>query len=334
MPKVQLKKNGPSSLRQESRKQLVESLQALLANDAVSLEVLKSGSPWPSATEIARLQREKTHQKSPITLPSSSEETAVIDTALDTFRFPVGVDPDWLKSILPTFRNNSNQPNTSFSPTNSGSTSSNQDGSSDSNTIDYSPFLSASPLVQWDAFSEPGHYQQTPYSTTGLQTSQSESFLGSKTSTTEKVLHLNSLKSSHFESGGGLITPPAQSTEQPSDGDDGGRCNSPSPAPCRKRQRAHYAIEKRYRAGLQERFEALRDCVASMRQTQNEQHPRGEMDGDEEASPNDEPSRMNKAEVLHQATVCIQMLQEENEVVIEQMKLLIERLRAVKLALG
>lgn len=142
------KENCFSSLRQENRRQqLVESLQALLANDAANLEVLKSGSLWPSATEIAGLQKEKNHHKSRTNLPCSSEETAAIDPAPGTFRFPGKVELGWLGSNFLSFRNNFDRTNTCFSPTNPGSTSSNQDGSNYSNTIDYSLNMSASLLV-------------------------------------------------------------------------------------------------------------------------------------------------------------------------------------------
>jgi hypothetical protein len=42
---------------------------------------------------------------------------------------------------------------------------------------------------------------------------------------------------------------------------------------------------------------------------------------------------MNKAEVLNQATVYIQQLQEENEVAIEHIKLLIGQFRVMKRAM-
>ncbi|KAJ5608510.1 hypothetical protein N7537_005129 [Penicillium hordei] len=104
-----------------------------------------------------------------------------------------------------------------------------------------------------------------------------------------------------------------------------------------KRQRSHYVIEKKYRAGLQERFEALRGCVMAWNEFQRRESASGEAatTGDELSggSKMSNGGRMNKAEVLSNAVTYIQELQEENEVVIHHLKLLIRRLRGVKQAL-
>ncbi|EPS29065.1 hypothetical protein POX_f08117 [Penicillium oxalicum] len=111
-----------------------------------------------------------------------------------------------------------------------------------------------------------------------------------------------------------------------------------------KHQRAHYIVEKRYRAGLHERFEALRECVENwkhqhqQKESQQEQQsssplsPGTTTDGTNEGA-NRGATRLNKSEVLCEAVAYINLLQEENEVVIEHMKLLIRRFRATKQAL-
>ncbi|KAI1116766.1 hypothetical protein F5Y14DRAFT_405115 [Nemania sp. NC0429] len=110
-----------------------------------------------------------------------------------------------------------------------------------------------------------------------------------------------------------------------------------------KRQRQHYAVEKRYRAGLNERFNALRDCIESRRKIESERQPGRPGTGAADAGNNAEsggsgslPSstKMNKADVLHEAVVYIRDLEEENEVILEQLKLLVHRLRDAKAALG
>ncbi|KAJ5421106.1 hypothetical protein N7465_003625 [Penicillium sp. CMV-2018d] len=103
-----------------------------------------------------------------------------------------------------------------------------------------------------------------------------------------------------------------------------------------KRQRAHYVIEKRYRAGLHERFEALRDCVETWKQDQQQQKSSASpspSDADGTDEDHNRNVRLNKAEVLQQAVAYIKLLQEENEVVMEHMKMLIRRFRATKQAL-
>lgn len=108
-----------------------------------------------------------------------------------------------------------------------------------------------------------------------------------------------------------------------------------------KRQRAHYVIEKRYRAGLQERFEALRDCVEAWKYREQQQQQPSSAPGSPEAvgdgsseGQNKSNTRLNKSEVLCQAVTYIKLLQEENEVVMDHMKVLIRRFRATKQALG
>ncbi|KAK3294117.1 uncharacterized protein B0H64DRAFT_180484 [Chaetomium fimeti] len=114
-----------------------------------------------------------------------------------------------------------------------------------------------------------------------------------------------------------------------------------------KRQRPHYAIEKRYRAGLNERFEALRECIESRkmqsRQDQQDQYSRlpslamvldaGSKSNSGSAKPWP-PTRMNKADVLDKAVVYIRDLEEENVVLLEHLRITIRRLRDARAALG
>jgi hypothetical protein len=55
-------------------------------------------------------------------------------------------------------------------------------------------------------------------------------------------------------------------------------------------------------------------------------------DGTNEGAPRG-PTRLNKSEVLCEAVAYIKLLQDENEVVMEHMKLLIRRFRATRQAL-
>lgn len=156
----------------------------------------------------------------------------------------------------------------------------------------------------------------------------------------------------------------------------GSKCASPSPPPCRRAsqaseklcqqprgaQRAHSAIEKRYRAGINEKFEALRGCIESRRRPKQESlgqalrpGSKGEGTGAEAGGGTTAPgttstrngagggsggadaagsgSRMNKAEVLSEAAEYIQQLEDENGVMLDQLKVLVQRLRATRMAL-
>lgn len=109
--------------------------------------------------------------------------------------------------------------------------------------------------------------------------------------------------------------------------------------PPEKRQRQHYAVEKRYRAGLNERFNVLRDCIEARRKTKSQRQPPNQPGSGAKSSgsgggPMPSPAKINKAEVLHEAVVYIQDLEEENEVVLEHLKLLVHRLRNARVALG
>lgn len=143
----------------------------------------------------------------------------------------------------------------------------------------------------------------------------------------------------------------------------GSKSASPSPPPCRrpsqaseksgqpKSQRAHSVIEKRYRAGINEKFEALRSCVESRKRQKLEslgqalhQDSREDEGGgattiagpERKKGPGgngDAASRMNKAEVLSEAVEYIQQLEDENGMILEQLRILVQRLRATRKAL-
>lgn len=112
---------------------------------------------------------------------------------------------------------------------------------------------------------------------------------------------------------------------------------------------------------MNEKFEALRGCIESRRRPKQEslgqalrpgskgsegggatnsssttagasgrkKGPAATGNGDAAAS----SSRMNKAEVLSEAAEYIQQLEDENGVMLEQLKLLVQRLRATRMAL-
>ncbi|KAH6996915.1 hypothetical protein EDB80DRAFT_726574 [Ilyonectria destructans] len=116
-----------------------------------------------------------------------------------------------------------------------------------------------------------------------------------------------------------------------------------SPPP--KRQRAHYHIERRYRAGLNEKFDALRDLMETRRRSQILQQqqdgrpcsthsPPSAVDPAEVtgSSTNRGEIKMNKAEVLHEAVVCFREMEEENKVLMEYLKILLRRLRTTRSA--
>jgi len=131
--------------------------------------------------------------------------------------------------------------------------------------------------------------------------------------------------------------------------------------PKQKSQRAHYVIEKKYRAGLYERFEALRACVAKWKKTRSPGQQQQQSSGSSVTTASDEKGedgaqntvvtgvganaaasgsaptaqgtmKMNKAEVLSEAVTCIDQLREENEVLLDHVKLLVQRIRAAKIA--
>ncbi|KAH6950339.1 hypothetical protein BKA56DRAFT_682562 [Ilyonectria sp. MPI-CAGE-AT-0026] len=132
--------------------------------------------------------------------------------------------------------------------------------------------------------------------------------------------------------------------------------SGPSPAPSKepadapalpppKRQRAHYHIERRYRAGLNEKFDTLRDLMEARKLSQilQQQQDGRPCSTDSLASTVDSAAatgsstnrgeaKMNKAEVLHEAVVCVRELEEENEILMEHFKQLLRRLRATKYA--
>lgn len=150
----------------------------------------------------------------------------------------------------------------------------------------------------------------------------------------------------------------------------GSKCASPTPPSCRQAsqasvkscpprgaERAHSAIEKKYRAGINEKFEALRGCIESRRRPKQESleqalRPASKEEGSESGGATTAAgtttsgkkggsggngdaanTRMNKAEVLSEAAEYIQQLEDENGVMLDQLKVLVQRLRATRMAL-
>ncbi|KIL87772.1 hypothetical protein FAVG1_08649 [Fusarium avenaceum] len=302
MPKAPSKRSL-SPCRPRGRGDLAASLQALLNNDHVDLEILRPGAPWPSAEEITELSRDSNSNQDVTTITlGSPEKQILVDPALSTDNFPVNIDlePDWLSNLMASSQCDEvpevAEAFLSYSGSDSISTS-----ASTGNT-DYLSHFRSNSISQWDALLDSVCSPASGHgATVETQQLQGQEPLGAPAGRGQGQQHCQS-----GESAGGSAS------------------EHTSP---RKRQRPHYAIEKRYRAGLQERFEALRDCVASLKQTENE--------GDDGQGINDtdKAGRMNKAEVLNQATLYIQQLQEENEVAIEHIKLLIKQFRIMKIAM-
>lgn len=332
MPKSQAKEPS-SSPRSQSRSQLVASLEALLANDDVDLDILRPGAPWPSASEIAQLSQSSSgSQNRPAAVLCPPEDSIAIDPALggDFYHDGLALDLDhsWLTDLV----NGDGHPEEQIdsymatpAPTNLTPSASILEGSN--TTTDNCSNFSSITTDQWNAALD------SVYSGPAVNMTNSRPRRGSKTPESIEVNRSLRLSRTTSESDS---TPAFQ--RWPSKAAEGDEAAGSGQAPPRKRQRPHYAIEKRYRAGLQEHFEALRDCVASLKLKENEQQSlvNGDDTGDwdDRAEGKDGSSRMNKAEVLSQATIYIQRLQEENEAAIEHIKLLIKRFRIVKGALA
>lgn len=89
-----------------------------------------------------------------------------------------------------------------------------------------------------------------------------------------------------------------------------------------QRHRAHSAIERRYRAGLQDKFQTLRDCVAQWKQD--------EMDSEAAEWTDDAQIKTNKASVLSDAVSCINQLREENDYLFEQLEAFVVSVKLLK----
>jgi hypothetical protein len=304
MPKAPSKRSL-SPCRPRGRGELAASLQALLKNDHVDLEILRPGAPWPSANEITELSRDSNFNQDVATvILGFPKEEIIIDPALSADPFPINInlEPDWLSNLMASSRDDEVPEVAEAFPSCSGSDNISTSAST-SNTDDLSHF-SFSSISQWDAL------------------------LDSVCSTASRHGPIVETQQRQDQEPLGVLAGQEQGQGQNhrQSGESAGSSASEHPSP-RKRQRPHYAIEKRYRAGLQERFEALRDCVASLKQAENEG------DDGQDINDTDKAGRMNKAEVLNQATVYIQQLQEENEVAIEHIKLLIKQFRIMKNAM-
>ncbi|CEF71870.1 Transcription factor gra2 [Fusarium graminearum] len=328
MPKPQSKRSSlPNYIK--SRGELIASLQALLANDHVDLEILRSGVPWPSATEIVQLsQVSESNEDAPVAACHSSNEPVVVDPALgdDSHQAHIDLDVNWLSNLIPYNGDElSEQPDSSLfcSPPERMSVS------DSSNNTDYLSHFSSSSICQWDNLLD----------SIGSQTFQDTINVLSPHCQDSGVSQPSNLADDTLGQGQPVSTVVQPQHPGSTERDESVSSIASSQESPRKRQRPHYAIEKRYRAGLQERFEALRDCVASLKKTQHEQRLPGTnedlAEGDDGGSVSDRATvgRMNKAEVLNQATLCIRQLQEENEVVMEYIKLLIKQFRVMKQAM-
>lgn len=164
------------------------------------------------------------------------------------------------------------------------------------------------------------------------------------------------------------VAPPSACSRPPS---------QPPPAPAAveqprsqapKQHRAHSATEKRYRAGINDKFEALRSCLESRKRNGilGRERPEDISKGKEEtgaervaggcgggatltpvnanitkgsaggaggAGGAEAVPKMNKAEVLSEATEYIQQLEDEKALMLEELKMLAQCLRAARMAL-
>ncbi|KAK2669794.1 hypothetical protein RAB80_015320 [Fusarium oxysporum f. sp. vasinfectum] len=149
MPKPQSKRSS-SPRRAKGRGELVALLQALLANDDVDIEILRSGAPWPSATEIFRLsQVSESTESAPVAVSCSSNEPVVVDPALgdDSHQADIDLDINWLSNLIPYHGDElSEQPDSSLFCSAPGRVST----SVSSNNTDYLSHLSSSSISQWD----------------------------------------------------------------------------------------------------------------------------------------------------------------------------------------
>lgn len=330
-------KEQPSPPRLRSRRQLVASLEALLANDDVDLDILRPGAPWPSATEISQLsQTSSGTQYRPAAALCPPEDSIAIDPALGGDFYHDGLtldlDQSWLTNLVNGDALSEEQADSFMAtpaPTSITPSASIHDGSN--TTTDSCSNFSSMTTGRWNVPLD-SVYSGPAANMTNSQPQQLES-RGPKTPESIDVSRSLGLSRTASERDS---TPAFQRWASKATNADEATGGSGQALP-RKRQHPHYAIEKRYRAGLQEHFEALRDCVSSFKQRENEQQSlvNGDdvADWDDRADSKDGSSRMNKAEVLSQATIYIQQLQEENEAAIEHIKLLIKRLRLIKGAL-
>ncbi|RLL99564.1 hypothetical protein CFD26_107131 [Aspergillus turcosus] len=290
------------------RDRMVSALRTLMINDHIDPEILRAGTQWMTAVDI-----ETTQTSTP--QATFQPASALNDLPSDTNATPI--DPALCtESPFPL-----------------------ESGKSSANSVqswmgdDYAWISN-----DWDAMLNSAEIDHSSSSTSA---SMSNSSVGTTSSLADPIAQTPQT------SPVALPSVDETSTRQPPqlpfavDRRSPEKNSRPRPS---KHQRAHYLIEKRYRAGLHERFEALRDCVESWKHNQQQKEQQQQQQSSSPLSPGTTTdwtskdasrgaTRLNKSEVLYEAVAYIKLLQEENEVVMEHMKLLIRRFRATKRAL-
>ncbi|KAJ0122091.1 hypothetical protein J7T55_002603 [Diaporthe amygdali] len=401
------------------REQLIATLEALIYNDDVDLDLFQPGVPWPQARDITQ------QPQKPFRAPSPEErgniqpdyqhdpavDSAMVDAAnysqlyADPFHFfdpsPDGVTektPSWFSqdpeiglessaTIISSYaapppptppqHHGHNDGLHGIAASHYGKINSPQHGgltqydfskplasppTSQPSEVSYPSISKSSNLplfdfMSWDMFMDYGN---------GVSAEANEMNNNDGTNSADDSYDDRQASvSPHMKHNQRPVQPPPEATSQVAKKRrvhhhrPGSKCASPSPPPCRrpsqasekfcppKGQRAHSAIEKRYRAGINEKFEALRGCIESRKRPKQEslgqalrpESKEGEGGGTTTAperkkgAGGDAASRMNKAEVLSEATEYIQQLEDENGVMLDQLKMLVQRLRATRMAL-
>ncbi|KAF7712322.1 Basic-region helix-loop-helix (bHLH) transcription factor [Penicillium ucsense] len=309
---------SPSTSQPTRRDRMASALRTLMTEDDIDPEILRAGTQWMTALDI-----ETTRTAISQTQPSS----ALIDPPLDGSAMPI--DPALCNECPFPLESDTSAANPVQSWLGDVFSHPSPPTTLDTDPMGCNPTLLDFAWVsnEWDALLNPAETDHSnSFGTSGLHNPIAPT---PQTSTPA----LPSVTQ----------TPMPPPSQLPFAADRRSLEKSSRPRPS-KHQRAHYIIEKRYRAGLHERFEALRDCVESWKHQQQQEEqgqqqqsnyplsPGTTADGTNEGA-NRGVTRLNKSKVLCEAVAYIKLLQEENEVVMEHMKLLIRRFRATKHAL-
>ncbi|OOQ83311.1 hypothetical protein PEBR_35059 [Penicillium brasilianum] len=324
---------SPSASQQTRRDRMASALRTLMTNDDIDPDILRAGTPWMTALDT---------------------ETIQTSTSLATFQ-PASAQVSDLPSDLNAMPIDPALCNESPFPVEGGTSSANLPQSwlgdvysrpSPSNNLQADPMPCDFTLDfawisnEWDVLLNSAGIDNGGSAGTSSSISISSSSVGTS-SLTGPIVQTPQTSPAALPSVNEISMRAPPQLPFAADRRSSEKNSPPRPS---KHQRAHYIIEKRYRAGLHERFEALRDCVESWKHQQQQKEQQHQQQSDCPLSPgattdgtnegaNRGTTRLNKSEVLCEAVTYIKLLQEENEVVMEHMKLLIRRFRATKQAL-
>lgn len=427
-------------LKSKRREQLIATLEALIYNDDVDLDLFQPGAPWPQARDITQ------QAPNPFQVPSPEERgnvqpgyqnAPVVDTSMgdaadyseiyaDPLQFfdtnhngVTGKDNSWFSQVHDTGFESSATSVPSHSvpaPPTPPHRHGHDDRTHGLSTSEYPPINTSGhdDFIHYD-FSRPmtspptSQPPEVTYSSISKQTNNPfvdfmswDMFMDYGPSpVTSDTKGTNSADDSYDDRQASVSpapTPRQKAVQPPTPANKRRRqlsaanhrrgSNSPSPPPSSRAAaaagqpqeklgqpkgttvRAHSAIEKRYRAGINEKFEALRGCIES-RKSPKEESLGQALGGAGRARPDSKgaeglggttsssgagttpaakkcpggaassgsgdgaavATRMNKAEVLSEAAEYIQQLEDENGVMLDQLKVLVQRLRATRMAL-